>query len=109
MSPPRSDTHASDFRTFYANTFRVAFGGNEVNITYGIQKHPGTDDPSMDEQTSVIMSHAGAKTIATMLTMIISDFEEATDTVIKIDPKTLKTIEDMIAANKAMRKPSAPK
>ncbi len=97
------NTRSQDFRRVFANTFSVAFSATEAQIIYGIQSNPGTDDVTMEEQVGVIFTHTAAKLMGQMLTLLVSDFEEASGTEIALDPAKLAGLQTLIDQAKAAR------
>lgn len=102
-----NNTRSQDFRNVYANVFGISFGPNEALVTYGIQTNPGTDDLSMEEQVGVILSHAGAKLLSKLLTMIVEDFEESAGAAIPIEQAKIDGLAEIIVKNKEIRKAAA--
>ena len=97
------NTRSQDFRFVFANTFAVTFGPTEVQLIYGIQKKPGSDDPTMEEQVGIIFTHAAAKLIAEMLGLLVKNLEDATGRVIEIEPTKVAGLRQMLDASKAAR------
>lgn len=98
------NTRSQDFRIVFSNTFSIVFGPTEIQLTCGIQKNPGTNDTTMEEQVGLVITHPSAKLLTKMLSLLIADFEEHSGKEIPLDPGKIKKIEDTIAANKAARK-----
>ena len=97
------NTKSQDFRRVYSNTISMVFAQSEVEMIFGIQSKPGTEDVTMEEQVGVIFTHSAAKLMAMMLTMVIADYEEATGAPVVFDQQKLTGLQTKIDANKAAR------
>lgn len=99
MADPRSQ----DFRFVFGNTFSVTFGPTEVQVIFGIQKKPGTDDPTMEEQVGVVFTHTAAKLLSEMLGLMVADLEDRTGQAIPLEGGKLDGLRALIAENKEKR------
>lgn len=91
------------YRNIFANTYSVVFTSGEVQIRCGVQLNPGSDDPAMEAEVNLIMTHAGAKLLISMVGMVMADFEEAIGQEIPIDPAKLASVKATVDASKAAR------
>jgi len=71
-----TNTRDKDHRLVYANAFHMAFGDNDVTITFGIDQRPQTGKKGMVEYSSVIMTPRTAKTIYKTLEHVINQYEK---------------------------------
>ena len=98
---PTTNKRSRDFRHVFANTFGFVFGQNEVQLIGGIQLNPGTDDPEMEEQIGLVVTHPAAKLMASALMVMIKNYEEVTGKEIPLDLSKIQKIEDAIAEARA--------
>ncbi len=109
ISKSSENTRSQDFRYVFANTIGMTFGPTEVQLIFGIQKQTGSDDPSMEEQVGLVVTHPAAKLLAHMIGAVMADYEEATGTVVPIDPAKIAQLQTMLDDAKRKRAEAAAK
>jgi hypothetical protein len=97
------NSRSRDFRYVFANTFSIAFGPAEVQMTAGIQLNPASDSPAMEEQIGFIITHPAAKLLGIMLMKLVTSYEEESGTIIPLEESKVKSIDDAIALAKKTR------
>lgn len=94
----KENTRAKDFRYIYSNGIKLQFSQNEVMLFFGIKEDPTSQEDSLFEQVSVVMSPASAKLLAVTLTRTIEHFESSTHVQIPVDQAKLEYLERILEA-----------
>jgi len=68
-------TRAHDYRTFFANTFSLQFGGADLLIKFAITKDVANPQTGVEEQCTVAMSSISAKALMLTMKTIIEQVE----------------------------------
>ena len=82
---------------FFTNVFAMAFGDNDVQLDFGIER-PSGDSKVTKPQVSVVMTPRSAKILAHALLQTIEHFEAQTGTPISMPAGKLEQIRDRLRA-----------
>jgi hypothetical protein len=69
------NTRAPDFRFIFANTFAIQFTANESQIKFGVAEDAAKPDDSVIEQVGIVLTPAGVKLLARLLSTTVDNFE----------------------------------
>jgi hypothetical protein len=91
---PNRLIRANDFRTIFANSFRVRVSNNDISVTFGYQSTMPDGSPVLTDEVEIVTTLLGFKILVESLKGIVESIEKSSGEIPV--PEALKQTEALL-------------